>query len=114
MKFHGSVSRFALSLALVLGAAAVARADDPAASGQYLVRSDSFPATLGGSSVSVEVILPAAASFARPVVIICHGWMVPTSLYDGMARHLASRGFAAVLFEQPNFYSNDTQSWANQ
>src|SRR5262249_31788114 len=92
----------------------VARAQqDPSQDGGYSVRSETVGATLQGSSVNVEVILPTAASFERPVVIILHGWLAPTLLYEGMAHHLASRGFAAVLFEQPNFYSSDMQSWTD-
>jgi len=113
MSFTTSWPRLALSLGLLLCTTAVARADDPASDGSYLYRSETCPATLQGVTTNLEVILPTAASFARPVVIICHGWMAPTLLYEGMAHHLASRGFAAVLFEQPNFYSADMQSWAN-
>lgn len=103
-----------MSLAFVLCAASAARADDPSQDGSYLVRSDTFAANTRGGSISMEVILPAAASFARPVIIICPGWLAPTLLYEGIAHHLASRGFAAVLFMQPNFYSQDMQSWTDQ
>jgi len=113
MSIASRASGLALLLGLVVGTAGVARADDPAADGSYLIRSETLPATLQGSSVNLEVVLPVAGSFARPVVIICHGWMAPTLLYEGIAHHLASRGFAAVLFEQPNFWSNDMQSWTD-
>jgi dienelactone hydrolase len=105
---------FALAATLALTTTSAARAQqDPSQDGSFYTRTDSVPATVQGSSVTLEVILPTAASIERPVVLVLHGWLMPTSLYEGIARHLASRGFAAVLFEQPDFYSNDTQSWAN-
>src|SRR5581483_1825518 len=95
--------RAALSAALFLGAANVARADDPAAQGSYATRSQTYTIAMrDGSSASIDIRLPAAASFARPVVVICHGWLVSVSLYSWIAEHLASRGFAAVLVQQPN------------
>jgi dienelactone hydrolase len=104
----------AMSLALIAATASVASAQvDPSQNGSYLVRSVDVTANLQGSSANLEVILPAAPSFARPVVIVLHGWLAPTTLYEGIAHHLASRGFAAVLFEQPDFYSSDMQSWTN-
>lgn len=107
-------SRLALSVALVVGAANVARADDPGAKGSYATRSQTYSvACKDGSTASIDIRLPAAASFARPVVVICHGWLAPASLYSGIAEHLASRGFAAVLISQPNFWSSSTQSWAD-
>jgi predicted dienelactone hydrolase len=107
-------SALALSLSLVVSTQSVARADDPSQDGSYVTHTVTVPATIGGTSGSCDVHLPTAASFARPVVVICHGWLSSSSLYTGIADHLASRGFAAVLFEQPNWYSTDTQSWANQ
>ncbi|MEZ0228694.1 MAG: alpha/beta fold hydrolase [Planctomycetota bacterium] len=107
--------RLATSLALVLVACSAARAQsDPAAKGPNATRSQRYTITVQGSSTSIDIRLPAAASFARPVVVICHGWAYSIGNYESIAEHLASRGFAAVLYSQPNLFGTNTQTWASQ
>src|SRR5437762_13532477 len=98
MADQSTFTRLAASLAVVVITPSVARADEPGAKGSYATRSQTYSVALSdGGSASIDIRLPAAASFARPVVVICHGWLAPSSLYSGIAEHLASRGFAAVL-----------------
>lgn len=108
------MARLVLALSLLVLAASAARADDPAAKGSFATRSERFNIAVQGRATTIDVRLPAAASFARPTVLICHGWAYAVTNYESIAEHLASRGFAAVLYEQPDLYGTDTQTWANQ
>lgn len=99
--------------------AATARAeDDPARDGPHPVRAVKLDVIAGGKKTFVDVRLPARpagdAKTPRPVVLICHGWAASIYNYERIADHLATRGFAAVLFQQPNRWSNDTEGWAKQ
>jgi predicted dienelactone hydrolase len=101
---------------LLLALPSLARADDPATRGALPVRSERFDIRVRGGEKKtfVDVRLPAGGSFARPVVLICHGWAASVYDHEDNADHLASRGMAAVLFQQPNRWSGDTPLWARQ
>ncbi|HZU98172.1 MAG TPA: alpha/beta fold hydrolase [Planctomycetota bacterium] len=98
------------SVALVLLSLNTARADDPAADGSYYVRQESLSA--GGSTVDMRI--PTAASFARPLVVICPGWLSSVEIYGTIANHLASRGFAVAMYQTPDWWNTNTHSWANE
>jgi alpha-beta hydrolase superfamily lysophospholipase len=94
---------------------AAARAqDDPAAAGPHRVTSHVLKLTVnGGKRTFFDVRLPDAPG-PRPVVVICHGWAAHAPKFARLADHLASRGFAAALFEQPDAWGSSTPRWATQ
>ncbi len=98
-------------IATVLGALAVAFATSVARADDTSVKLDVIA---GKKKTFIDVRLPPGERTPRPVVLICHGWAAGASKFERLAEHLASRGFVAVLFQQPNNWSNDTASWSSQ
>ncbi len=104
--------RSAIASLLLIVALAPARAQDPAANGPNLVRTETLSITVGGKKTSVEVHLPAGPSFARPVVFVVPGWAAGPGNFESLADHFASLGFAAALYKEPDNWSNDTAKWS--
>jgi pimeloyl-ACP methyl ester carboxylesterase len=108
--------RAALTLAIAIPLLAPqARAqEDPAARGPYAVTSFVRRFTVnGGKKTYLDVRLPDAPG-PRPLVLLCHGWAAHTTKFAGLADHLASRGLAVALFEQPDAWGLSTPRWARQ
>ncbi len=104
-----------LVLLLALGTASVTRADDPAQRGSFGVRSCRVEARVGEKQQAsfLEVRYPDAPG-PRPIVVICHGWAAHARKFVPLAEHLASRGFVAACFEQPDAWGSSTPRWARQ
>ncbi len=102
-------------LLLALCTASVTRADDPAQRGPFAVRSARVECRVGEQQKAsfLEVRLPDAPG-PRPVVVICHGWAAHAKKFVPLAEHLASRGFVAACFEQPDAWGSSTPRWARQ
>src|SRR6185436_14049363 len=91
----------ALALVTIVSSAATAQ-DDPAVRGPYGVAAHVRRFTVnGGKATFLDVRLPDAPG-RWPVVLLCHGWAAHASKFAGLADHLASRGIAVALFEQPD------------
>jgi dienelactone hydrolase len=108
------MTRASLALAALIAFTSAARAEDPSADGPYAVRKVKVDVTVNGKKTYCDVRLPKDATAPFPTVLICHGMAASTDNYEKIADHLASRGFAAVLFQQPDRWSNDTPEWAKQ
>lgn len=105
-------STLRLSLALALLASAARAQGDPARDGPHLVRQvDLSVSHPGGGSSTLRVYLPAAADRPRPVVLVIHGlWTSPHS-YQDYAQNLATRGYAAALYDQYSRISSNLAGW---
>ncbi len=109
--------RAAIAVAVLLSAGALRAAtshgpNDPALDGSFLVRTARLTATpAGGAALPFEVYLPAAASTARPVVLVVHGYATVGEEYSWIAQHLASRGWVAALVEVEDPLSADVGQW---
>lgn len=103
-------TRVALFLSLCFAAAAPAQ--DPSGRGSFLTRKvDLDVAHPDGSTSRLRVILPAAADRARPTILVIHGLYMSPAAYEGLAEHLASRGYAAALFDQYARGSTNLSGW---
>lgn len=108
-----AITLVAVAGLLTVGAPARAQ-DDPADAGPHRVTSHVLKITVsGGKRTFLDVRLPDAVG-PRPVVVICHGWAAHAPKFARLADHLASRGFAAALFEQPDAWGFSTARWARQ
>jgi len=87
---------------------------DPSAAGPYSTTQVTLNVTTAGQSSTIDVRMPVAPTTPRPLVVINHGWLSTTALYTTIADHLASRGFVAALFQQPNITSTSTPDWSTQ
>jgi predicted dienelactone hydrolase len=117
------LAAFAAAIALATGTlcaatgptAAAPAPSDPSVDGSLLVRAQVLTATLSnGTALPFTVVLPVAPSFARPVVLVVHGYATTGWDYAWIAEHLASRGFAAILVETTNPYEASFEVWATQ
>lgn len=87
---------------------------DPAADGPAAVRAVHLDVKgIAGEKTYLDVRL-ADVPGPRPVAVIVHGWAAGTGDFGALAQHLATRGFAAALFEEPHNWSGDTEEWASQ
>jgi predicted dienelactone hydrolase len=105
-----------LALVLLVGISGVARADDPATKGPHEITKVDFSAsspyrTSKDMKIPIEVVMPKDATGPVPVIFISHGWTDGKSSFDHRAEHYASRGFAAVLVEQPLTTDMDVHGW---
>lgn len=87
---------------------------DPGADGQWSTRKVVLQTLAKGQASTLDVRLPVGTTGPRPVIVINHGWITTTSFYEGIAEHLATRGFAVGLFLQPNIASTSTPDWSDQ
>jgi dienelactone hydrolase len=102
------------TIALSIFSASARAQDDPAVRGPHPVTSHVLKITVnGGKKTFIDVRLPNVPG-PRPVVVICHGWAAHAPKFSRLADHLASRGFAAALFEQPDAWGSSTPRWATQ
>jgi dienelactone hydrolase len=107
----------ALSFVFVLAAAHPALAQvpvDPSQDGSLPTRSVKLDVTgVKGEKTYLDLRLPSSGG-PFPVVLISPGWAATTKDFEALAEHLASRGFAAALFEQPHNWSSDMEEWAHE
>lgn len=88
---------------------------DPSQDGATFVRVQTVWSLLpSGEAIPFTVHLPAAGSFARPVVLVIHGYSAVGMDYSWIADHLASRGFAAALVETRTPFEPDFETWATE
>mgnify|MGYP001237370492 CR=1 FL=1 len=109
-----SAARLALA-ALLLAPGLCGAQEDPGATGPHAVAKLRLKvAGVGWFGTRLDVRYPRDLAGPRPVVLICHGFLAWSSKFVPLAEHLASRGFVAASFQQPNVLSNDTPKWARQ
>jgi predicted dienelactone hydrolase len=87
---------------------------DPSLPGPWPTTRQVLTVTTAGQTSTIDVRLPAGARGPRPTVLINHGWAATSGQYASLAEHLASRGFAGALFQQPSPLSNSTPDWSTQ
>jgi predicted dienelactone hydrolase len=87
---------------------------DPSQPGPYSTTRVNLPVMTAGQTTYIDLHMPVATVGPRPTVIINHGWLTTTALYQSLAEHLASRGFAAALFQQPEVLDTSTGDWSVQ
>ncbi|MEZ0229481.1 MAG: alpha/beta hydrolase family protein, partial [Planctomycetota bacterium] len=102
-------------LLVVVAFGPVARAqDDPGARGEAVVTSRSLVAEPAGDwKIPIELRVPAGVE-KPPLVVIQHGYTHRASFWLPLAEHLASRGFAVAVVDQPNPLDVDPSVWARR
>ena len=107
--------RSAWSLAALILAASPLLAggpDDPSRDGSLKIREEHLDyVTADGPTQSLDLWLPATHAGPRPTVLIVHGWGAVGSQYVWLAKHLATRGFAAAVYNAPLNVQFDVTHW---
>ncbi len=86
--------------------------DDPAKDGPLQIREEHMDyQTADGPTQSLDLWLPATRAGPRPTVLIVHGWGANASQYVWLAKHLATRGFAAAVYNAPLNVQFDVTHW---